>query len=388
MSSVIAQKWINESHRVIPVGYASAIANYSAQKESFLQRLQTEENVNVNNFMERLNNEIAIEAESEMDTTFDAAFEAVKTYIEEYIVQAMESGNTNYQTLINRFQKVIDRQSQRNGQDPKTLYTSLKKDIEAFLLNTNNTTRKSLASYVAQQSGLGGTQNTDIQNNLFGYARKLIMKKLMGLEMNHSTQHYKISLKGYYKEQVLVPALNKVLQEYGIIAKQAGSMYNTQGQQIKYDILLGTSNLGSMADEAITPLISQMEQLSTTVQGTGQVDTSLPLIGGIQSKSWVAPWSLNSVGGNRNFLSFGHNTNLMPIGEDAHYWHAGVYNVMSNLLEAIGPSNFIYATGDTVYWTADLLAEFRERQYVLAFYYNKTEGKIVSSSISAQPHND
>ena len=111
-------------------------------------------------------------------------------------------------------------------------------------------------------------------------------------------------------------------------------------------------------------------------------------MGGLQSKSWVAPWSMRSTGGNRNFLSFGHNIGLMPQGEDAHYWHAGVYNVMSNLTTAIGPSNFIFSTGDTVYWTADLLAEFRERQYVLAFYYNKTEGKITSGSISAQPHND
>ena len=78
----------------------------------------------------------------------------------------------------------------------------------------------------------------------------------------------------------------------------------------------------------------------------------------------------------------------MPEGVNAHYWHAGVYNVMSNLTEAIGINNFIFGTGDTIYWTCDLLAKFREAQYVLAFYYNKTEGKITSGSITAQPHTD
>ena len=61
---------------------------------------------------------------------------------------------------------------------------------------------------------------------------------------------------------------------------------------------------------------------------------------------------------------------------------------MSNLTSAIGPLNFLFSTGDQVYWTADLLTELKERQYVLAFYYNKKEEKIISSDISAQLHTD
>ena len=188
---------------------------------------------------------------------------------------------------------------------------------------------------------------------------------------------------------MLVPALNKVLSQYGITASQMGSSRNESGQQIKYDIILGTVDASSLDHPVLDTMIKQMEAFASTVSGDGNVNEHIPnLMGGLQSKSWVAPWSMRSIGGNRSFLSFGHNISLMPQGEDAHYWHAGVYNVMSNLTTAIGPSNFIFSTGDTVYWTADLLAEFREKQYVLAFYYNKTEGKITSGSISAQPHND
>lgn len=387
MSSVMAQYWINQSHAAIPTGYASAIAQYSAQKEAFLQNLQNETGNVINDFISQVNDEITNSTMDELDETFDAAFDAVKTYIEDYIVNLMEGGNPSYDALLKRFQQVVNKGSAGNV-NPDNLYKNLQKDIEQFL-TINNVTRSGLAKYVSQQSGLKNTSNTDIQNNLFGYARKLILQQLKGQELAYSTQHYKTSLKGYYKEELLVPALNKILSKYGITASQMGSQRNEMGQQIKYDIILGTVDASSFDDTMLNSMITKMESFSRGAGETSQVQEYTPqLMGGLQSKSWVAPWSMRSTGGNRNFLSFGHNIGLMPQGEDAHYWHAGVYNVMSNLTTAIGPSNFIFSTGDTVYWTADLLAEFRERQYVLAFYYNKTEGKITSGSISAQPHND
>jgi hypothetical protein len=56
-----------------------------------------------------------------------------------------------------------------------------------------------------------------------------------------------------------------------------------------------------------------MEMFANTVNGNGGVIEYTPkLMGGLQSKSWVAPWSMRSIGGNRSFLSFGHNIGLMP----------------------------------------------------------------------------
>ena len=387
MSSVMAQYWIDQSHKVIPSGYASAIEKYSSQKEVFLNNLQKETGLVIDNFITQVNTEIANATTEELDATFNAAFDAVKMYVEEYVVQLMDGANPSYEALVKRFEQVVNK-GEAGTINSDNLYKNLQKDIENFL-TINNVTRSGLAKYVNQQSGLSNTSNTDIQNNLFGYARKLILQQLRGQELNYSTQHYKTSLKGYYKEELLVPALNKILAQYGIKAAQMGSSRNEVGQQIKYDIILGTVDASKLDETVLNPMIKQMEMFANTVDGNGSVVEYTPkLMGGLQSKSWVAPWSMRSIGGNRNFLSFGHNIGLMPQGEAAHYWHAGVYNVMNNLTTAIGPSNFLFSTGDTVYWTADLLAEFRERQYVLAFYYNKTEGKITSGSITAQPHND
>lgn len=382
--SVLYQHWLHLAHSAVEKGYDTAILHYTAQKEQFLQKLEMESGKQVQDFIQQINNQIDLETMEELDSTFDEAFNAIKDLLEAQIVKTMETGNADYTQLLQRFQSVVKKGTEGKI-NPNNLYNNLLKDIEIFL-SKNNITRSGLAQYVAQQTGLKNTQNIDIQNNLFGYARKLILGQLQG-DFNHSTQNYKKSLKGYYKEELLVPALNQVLSSYGVEARQTGSTTNEKGAQIKYDIILGPIGISKVGDELLMPLIKQMESFSQVKQGSGSVLTQENnLFGGIQSKSWVAPWSTRSKGGNRKFLDFGHNASLMPTGEDAHYWHAGVYNVMSNLINAVGSNNFIFATGDTVYWTADLLSEFREQQYVLAFYYNKKEGKIVSSSISAQPH--
>lgn len=383
--SVMYQYWLNKAHSAIPKGYESAILHYSKQKEDFLQKLQEKTSEPIQDFVKQLNDEIDLEVMNELDDTFDEAFNAVKSYLETYIVQLMQDGNADYSQLLSRFQLIVKKGAEGKI-NPNNLYNNLLKDIELFL-SKNNVTKSGLAQYVANHSGLKNTQNIDIQNNLFGYARKLILAQLQG-DFNHSTINYKKSLKGYYKEELLVPALNKILSSYGVEAKQTGSIKDDKGLQIKYDIILGTTGTSKIGDELLMPLIKQMEAFSQTQTGLGSVSTiqTVNLLGGLQSKSWIAPWSTRSKGGNRKFLDFGHNSNLMPTGEDAHYWHAGVYNVMSNLINAVGVNNFIFATGDTVYWTTDLLAEFREQQYVLAFYYNKKEEKITSASISAQSH--
>lgn len=379
--------WLNRSHAAINPGYSSAITNYTIQKENFLNKLQSETDNEVKNFMEKLNEQIVIEAESELDATFDKAFDSIRDYLEEHIVSLMEDGNSSYEALLSRFKNVINKGAEGKI-NPDRLYQNLSKDIENFL-NINNVNKSGLAQYVSTMSGLQYSENADIQNNLFGYARKLILQQLQGNELQYKTQHYKTSLKGYYKEEVLVPALDKLLSQYGIKAKQMGSARDESGAQIKYDIILGTSNIKEASEEILTPLIQQLDLLSEGVSGSGSVEAEdIKIYGGLQSKSWIAPWSEKTKGGNRSFLSFGHNAALIPTGVDAHYWHAGMYNVMSNLTEAIGINNFIFGTGDTIYWTADLLSEFRERQYVFAFYFNKTEGRITSGSITAQLHSD
>jgi hypothetical protein len=221
-----------------------------------------------------------------------------------------------------------------------------------------------------------------------GYVRKLMLLTLQNKKLDVNTQHYKTALKGYYKEKLLIPAFNKVLSNYGIEAGHTASITNEKGQQIKYDILLSKGSLKNIDDNDLSKAIARLDELQKNSNGKSSVqifDTTI--FGGVQSKSWIAPWENNEIQGNRKYLSFGHSEQLLPKSEeDRHYWHAGVYNVMDNLMEAIGINNFIYSTGSKIYWTSQLLSDFRKENYVLAFYWRKTEQKIVDSDISAQLH--
>jgi hypothetical protein len=43
-----------------------------------------------------------------------------------------------------------------------------------------------------------------------------------------------------------------------------------------------------------------------------------------------------------------------------HSWHAGAAAVMSNMIKIIGPTNLLYSTGSGIFFTSNLLAEFRD----------------------------
>ena len=95
------------------------------------------------------------------------------------------------------------------------------------------------------------------------------------------------------------------------------------------------------------------------------------MLGGIQSKSWIEPWIEDP---NNLYIgySFGNHAELLPTGQELHMWHAGVRNLMNNLIEVIGSENFLYSTGNAVYYTAkfpfckqfpDIFVIFRETFY-------------------------
>lgn len=76
----------------------------------------------------------------------------------------------------------------------------------------------------------------------------------------------------------------------------------------------------------------------------------------------------------------------MPAGKDRYVWHAGIYNIMKHLTDVIGKKNFIFATGDSIYYTADLLQKFRQQQYVFAFYVSKKTHEMTGGEVVAQQH--
>lgn len=379
------RSWMNRAHAAIKSGYGNAINFYETQKKSFLKSLQEESEKSVEFFIEEINESIRNEIESELGETFNKSFEAVSRYIEIYLSEMIYNGKTSQSLnkIINHFSKAIN---EDENMSLSQLSKRLKNDIEIFMRDVG-ITREGLAEFVSKKSGLTNTHNTDIQNNLFGYARRMIILNLKHSKLQASITHYKAALKGYYKEELLAGALSKVLQQYNIQAVQTGSERNEKGQQIKADIGFIKMNVSNnSALKELSNMAKRLDNIPNIVNGqeSKSIENS---IGTLQSKSWIAPWEKTSHSGNRTWFQIGGGSGLKPTGRDAYYWHAGVYNVMSNLTKVIGPTNFMYSTGGNIYFTSDMLSNFRQIGYVFGFYLNKTKGKIVDSGIGAQPHN-
>lgn len=375
---------LSQSHKAIDSGYNNAIAHYNQMKNQFLNQLQVHSGQMVNDFMEQLNNQVATELDNTLDEEFDTAFANIAAEFEAHIANKIKYGGrgASVQTLKNKFAQ----QFQKYGEDPHRLYERMKTYLENYLMSAN-VTREA----VAKISGLGYSNNTDIQNQLFGYMRRLLLAQLQGGELQVNTTHYKLAMKGYYKEELLTKVLNKVLDQYDMGAANTGSNTNEKGLQIKYDIVLGTSSIIGSGSTGIDSIIKQLDSFG--INASASHSASLPAVAGVQSKSWIAPFDAPSGSSSRNWFQFGNAGGLIPQGTEAYYWHAGVRNVMNNLIEIIGPGNFIYSTGNQIYWTADLLTKFKESQYVLAFYRRKTErdgygAKIVDGGVGAMRHED
>lgn len=375
------QYYTSQAHTSIASGYNNAITYFAQQKRNFLKNLECQTDLTLKNFMNELNQAIEVELDSELGQTFDEAFNAVSGYIEQFFVNNLQNGNTSYQELLSAFDKIVAKEN--TGQvDPSRQYNNMKKHIENYLA-INNIDRSGLAQYVASQTSLGKTNNTDIQNNLFGYARRLVLQQLRGGELQYNTQKYKTSLKGYYKEELLTSALQKVLEKYGLKSKQMGSERNEKGQQIQVDIGIFKMQI----NDPLTPFVNSLQAFGSESSTSNTTLVHEDMIGGIQSKSWIAPWENAKYNANMKWLSVGSHAELMPQGHSAYYWHAGVNNVMKNLVNVIGAENFIFSTGGGIYFTSDMLTKFREAQYVFAFYKRK-EGKIESPGVGGQPHED
>ena len=373
-----------EAHSNIASGYAQAIANYQAQKEAFMRQLDIEEEQAMQEVLQEINNEIYSESNEQVDQMMELMFSKIQTYFEEYVVKALEGHPGDISQIINKLDSI------RSNKDPhgqlKYMAQAIKTDVEG-LLAQDDVTRMNLIKYLQGQGiNLGGEGNKALQDNLFGYLRRLIVQRYTTnaavKSMTIDLTSYKNSLKGYLQEEAIEKALQKVLEKYGYTARQTGAISSDTGQEIIYDLILGPRSIKNANNEGLKAIIKQMD---STQNITAEGSASLPeetFLGGIQSKSWINP-----VVGDPHFISFGMHASLLPDGDERYYWHGGVSSLMSRMSDVIGRNNFLFATGSELSFTVDLLIQFRQRSYVLNFHKSKDK-PISNPHVYADVHSD
>lgn len=382
---------LEKAHKDINVGYDSAIRMYEDQKNTFLEQLKAQgaQQDVLNNLLDNIN-KTALDMANQDDGTANKIFESVEKYFTQNIVNTLNGDNVAYNELIAQMEK-----RQKKGQiEEKKLYDNMIKDLERYIEKVTQKNYTDIKTELAKMIGTSGNKsNAAVGANLGGYLRRLILRKIGNFtnetEFKQIQQHYVISLKGFLKEQALAQAFSSVFKQFNIKAYETGSVTNSSGTQMKFDLILGNQSIKYRSGSSFENLLRRY----AAIEGTYYAEGCSEIYGGVQSKSWVTPFdrlgNKKVTSRNKTFLDFGNRSDLLPVGRDKYYWHAGVSACMLNLTSAIGYQNFIFSTGDDIYWTADLLRQFREQGYVLGFHYSYVDEMLSKSgSMSMHLHND
>lgn len=367
-----------QAHQAVVIGYDTAIANYKRGKDQLLKQLNIEKGEAEKAFLERINAVVVAELENE---NWDQEIDKYFTNIQNVLTKYVDVGSVSFQDLVNK----CEAQTKEHSQTRKNYYNRLKAELENFL-NSQNLTK----SILQQLAGLSNKKTKEF-SYYYGYLRQSLLSMATGGEGQYNFKvkenDYKKSLKGELKEQMVAEALSKIMKNYGARVKQTGSQKNDKGQEINQDIILFSKNQRVLrsSEQPFKNIIKRMENLAQ--QNEVVVEDKWAF--GVQSKSWNFPAedALFKPGDWLN-MPFGGYAAGMPEGDSAHYWHAGVQNVMEHIEDIIGYGTVLYSLGNETCWTCDLLAKLREKQLVLAYYWNKTEEKLVSSEVAAYYHQD
>ena len=391
---MVADVWKGQAHTAINSGYASAINHYTAQKNAFLRQLNLTTNESIEAFFNDLQETIAEELsnDDEILEAFDKGFDAIANILEAGIAEKIENGtNSNFDALE---ASLISKRPKEGSQYIE--YDTAKKKLTSYLEKDFGANRQDYLSVFNQATGFYTTDGA-AADFVFGQARKIIYNKATTGNAGAISRQAKHILKGYYKETIATNALLKVLQKYNkdLTAIQTGNVKNEKGESIIYDILIGSiKQLTGKTNDELYQFSEQLDSIG--LNGSDLVSEKVDFIGaGGQSKSWVAPWD-TKVGRTPNLynLEIAHRADLKPTGEDAYYWHAGVYNAMSNMASVIGLQQTLFFTGAKPYFTADLLSQFKQENYVLAFAMDKDKDnlgykwKIIKNAIYFRLHKD
>ena len=356
------RSWLIKSHQVINPGYQVAINHYSQQKENFLKLMDEDIQRKGKDFIDDLNKEMQNNVEEEIDKEAEELYNKIEN---EFLNSDLTKAILGDEDLAAKYSKVTEKNTNR-----KSVYNSMKLSLEKFLTNhfgveTKHALMERIGKVVNNQLG----NNQDIQQNLLGYIRQMSLQTLalsQGSDFIIYNKAFKDALRGYIREMFLEKAFNNIMAKH---FKSYSPVAITTGyKNLKEDVMI------------YLPQFTQSEII-------GLDNLELKPIGGVQSKSWKFPWE------DKNYtfskLSIGEKVNLLPKNEeDLYYWHAGLYNVMNNLIEAIGDKNFIFSTGSRVYWTASMLNKMKKNKYVFAFTKIGGKDNKITPVIVATPHKD
>lgn len=290
-------------------------------------------------------------------------------------MQSNEMTNELYNDIIEvvkmRFEQGDASLIKQRAEARKKYYYSAKKKalLEAQELGQDIFSDEELKSYIINQLRIKGVNQgfsiNDILAQAKSYRNKIIASRSKERKKRINTT------KGYYKEAIVYKAFNQLAEH---LQQQLNVMHTGDkkvgGKDTAYDLYL---NFGKPLEDL------DFQQIVTEELDVGY---------GIQVKSWIAPWESDKLSYfNKKYgFSIGSRANLLKESgldeksSNLYTWIKGILFLEKKAIQVLGQQQLGYTTGKGFYWTCDLISQFRNLQYFLAFGYRSQ--KPLSSSVS------
>lgn len=207
-----------------------------------------------------------------------------------------------------------------------------------------------------------GLNTDDILTWMKSYVTSKFYNKLRG---KSSTYGRRTVLAGYFEEALTHKATGQLSKH---LSQAMGSM-----QVGSTKIASSRGTIDSVFDEYFNFLSADLD---ADFRASVNLDDNTLTNGfGAQVKLWNPPWKLKKPPKTRSIAS---NINLYNQWQDKTSWIRGVQFLQSRVREAMG-DNVMYILGNSFYWTVDLIHDFKEHEYYLAFHH---DGKQFTQTVA------
>ena len=329
------------------ITYSEAIDHYNYLKQRFFMDFATAADKTEKEVEEFFTNEIVREINDNPIEGQEQQAENLLNQIRNNLVSKVQGSSQGLQTLRNDLREQA-RQKTAMGQE------AWQKGAESLM------SAEELKKTIVRSLPTGSFEISDILNQVRGYRNKWIATR-----DNSNYKYYKRSVKGYYREALVHEAFSKLseLLDSRTVAISTGSKtYSDKNVDTIYDEYI---NFFGNLDGQFDLLINK------------NIDTGY----GIQTKSWITPWTQSpeylpawkySIGSKAALL------NQLSV-EEKMSWIKSTIALERMAIEAIGQNQAGFVTGDSFYWTGDLIGKFRQQEYYLAFVFTAKNHQITKT---------
>ena len=390
-------------------GYDLAINYYKKQKENFIdflqkQKVQDQSKILIPNLINSINQEIQTTIQNdEMFSKGSEYFDEFKNQIINYLMNGDKS----------KYQKDFSKALKASKVDKNTIAINAierkkVKEIIERILSKQELDNLIQKTFEAKKITTEGAISSAQLNNLYGYARRVVYNQFKAKSIqaapivDKALNGYIKNFNGIFKEDIEKTSINSLLEKMGlshlIEATTIGGDLGENKKQGSTDILItlfdkdlsliqkSMNDLDTYLLEGLHNRLDKLSQSQSTIMQVNLFDPSNFIGAGIQSKSWISPLNIDSkthIG--PGYFSLGtrasayQQASVMRKFKDGakmgvYSWHYNIYALSRNVIPLLGAANILYSTKDGMWWTHDLIHQFKERQYYLSYYFKGSQG--------------